>query len=211
MQWLPLALAVLGWHSLLAVLSGAARVQPALRSPAFLIAFALPAAGAAILLRGPDLGTPAGRRLRLWAHLATLAPVIATALRVPPGLPARPAWLALFGAPLAVSLWRSLRGDAITPLAIAAPPPPLAIKLHRWSAAIIVSFAALHFASHLSAAVSLALNTRVVDAARLVYKQPPVEMLLLLALPVQIGTGLWLFRAARDRALDGWDRLQLAS
>jgi len=30
-------------------------------------------------------------------------------------------------------------------------------------------------------------------------------------LPVQIGTGLWLFRAARNRALDRWDRLQLAS
>jgi asparagine N-glycosylation enzyme membrane subunit Stt3 len=125
MRWLRLALAVLGWHSLLAELGAAARAQPALRWPALLLAFALPAAGAAILLRGPDLGTRAGRRLRLWAHLATLAAVIATALRVPQGLPTRPVWLALFGAPLAVSLL-------------------------------------------------LALNTRVVDTARLVYKQPPV-------------------------------------
>jgi succinate dehydrogenase/fumarate reductase cytochrome b subunit len=211
MRWLPLALAVLGWHSLLAELGAAARAEPALRWPALMLAFALPAAGAWILLRGPDLGTRAGRRLRLWAHLATLAPVIATALRVPQVLPTRPVWLALFGPPLAVSLLRGLRGDAITPSAVAAEPPPLALKLHRGSAAVIVSFAALHFASHLSAAFSLALNTRVVDAARLVYKQPPVEALLLLALPVQIGTGLWLFRAGRDRALDRWDRLQLAS
>jgi succinate dehydrogenase/fumarate reductase cytochrome b subunit len=210
MRWLPLALAVLGWHSLLAELGAAARAQPALRWPALLLAFALPAAGATILLRGPDLGTRAGRRLRLWAHLATLAPVIATALRVPQGLPTRPVWLALFGAPLAVSLLRGPRGDAITPSAVAAP-PRLALKLHRGSAAVIVSFAALHFASHLSAAFSLALNTRVVDAARLVYKQPPVEALLLLALPVQVATGLWLFRAARGRAFDRWDRLQLAS
>jgi succinate dehydrogenase/fumarate reductase cytochrome b subunit len=211
MRWLPLAVAVLGWHSLLAELGAAARAQPALRGPALLLAFALPFAGAAILLRGPDLGTRAGRRQRLWAHLATIAPVIATALRVPQVLPTRPVWLALFGAPLAVSLWRSRQGGAITPSAVAAAPPRLALKLHRGSAAVIVSFAALHFASHLSAAYSLALNSRVVDATRLVYKQRPVEALLLLALPVQIGTGLWLFRAARDRALDRWDRLQLAS
>lgn len=211
-RWLPLALAVLGWHSLLAELGAAARAQPALRWPALLLAFALPAAGAVILLRGPDLRTRAGRQLRLWAHLATLAPVIATALRVPQVLPTRPVWLALFGAPLAVSLWRSRRGDALTPSAIApAPPPLLALKLHRWSAMVIVLFAALHFASHLSAAFSLALNSRVVDTARLVYKQPPVEALLLLALPIQIGTGLWLFRVARDRAPSRWDRLQLAS
>jgi hypothetical protein len=59
--------------------------------------------------------------------------------------------------------------------------------------------------------MSLALNTRVVDAVRLVYKQRPIEALLLFALVVQVVTGLWLFRAARDRAVDRWDRLQLAS
>lgn len=84
-RWLPLALAVLGWQPLLAELAAAARAHPALRWPALLLAFALPAAGLAILLRGPDLGTRAGRRLRRWAHLATLAPVLATVLRVPPG------------------------------------------------------------------------------------------------------------------------------
>ncbi len=209
--WLPLALAVLAWQSLLAELAIAARAQPALRWPALLIAFALPAAGASILLRGPDLGTRAGRRLRLWAHLATLAPVVATALRVPQGLPTRPAWLALFGAPLAVSLWRSRRAEPVPPFAVVVAPPPLALALHRGSAVVLLAFAALHFASHLSAAFSLALNTRVVNAARLVYKQPPLEALLLFTLPVQIATGLWLYRAARDRALDRWDRLQLAS
>jgi hypothetical protein len=210
LRWLPLALAVLGWQSLLAALAVAARTQPSLRWPALLIAFALPAAGVIILLAGPDPGTPAGRRLRLWAHLATVAPVIATVLRVPKGLPARAVWQALFGVMLVASLWRALRGEAITPSAVA-PAPALTLKLHRWSGTIIVVFAALHFASHLSASVSLALNTRVVDAVRLVYKQPPVEALLLLALLVQIGTGLWLWRAVRDRPRDRWDRLQLAA
>jgi asparagine N-glycosylation enzyme membrane subunit Stt3 len=141
-RWLPLALAVVGWHSLLAELSAAARVQPALRWPALLLAFALPAAGAVILLRGPDLATHSGRRLRLWAHLATLAPVIATVLRVPQSLPTGPVWLALFGAPLAVSLWRGLReDDAVMPAAVAVPPSSIALKLHRWSAAVTLVIA----------------------------------------------------------------------
>lgn len=205
-----MALAVLAWHSLLASLAAAARAQPALRWPALLIAFALPMAGVAVLLRGPDIGTASGRRLRLWAYLATLAPVIATALRVPQVLPTRPVWLALFGAPFAISLWRDLRGHADISRSAAAV-PPLVLKLHLASAVVILVFAALHLASHLSAAFSLALNTRVVDAVRLVYKQPPVEALLLLALPVQIVTGLCLFRAASNRAVSRWDRLQLAS
>ena len=159
--------------------------------------FALPVAGAAILLRGPDLGTRSGRRLRLWAHLATVAPVVATVLRVPQALPTRPVWLGLVGAPLAVSLLRSLRRDPVPGTPSPTRFPPLALKLHRGSATVIVSFAALHLASHLSAAFSLALNTRVVDAARLVYKQPPLEALLLLAVPVQIATGLLLL-ASRE-------------
>lgn len=210
MRWLSLALGVVGWHSLLAVVVASARAQPALRGAALLLAFALPVAGVVVLLRGPDLRTRSGRRLRMWAHLATLAPVIATVLRVPQGLPVRAVWLALFGTLLALSLLDGLRGDTIT-TSLAGPPPRLAFKVHRSSAAIITGFAALHFASHLSASFSLALNTRVVDAVRLVYKQPPVEALLLLALPVQIATGLWLFRAARDRVLGRWDRLQLLS
>jgi hypothetical protein len=210
MGWLPLALALLGWHFLVFELSATARSFPALRWPALLLAFALPIAGLVILLRGPDPGTWTGRRLQLWAHLATLAPVIATVLRVQQFLPARAVWLLLFGLLLAASLLRSLRGGA-RPRATETAPPPLAYKLHRWSAAIIVAFALLHFASHLSAAFSLGLNTRVVDAVRLIYKQPPIEAMLLLALPVQIVTGLWLFHAAKDRARDRWDRLQLAS
>lgn len=211
MRWLPLALAVLGWHATLDALSAAARVHPALRWPALLLGFALPVAGAAVLLRGPDLATRAGRRLRLWAHLATLAPVVSTVLRVARGLPAREVWLILFGGLLVLSLllgWR--QPDRVSPPGVA-PAPPLVRRLHRASALVIVAFAALHFASHLSASFSLALNTRVVDTVRLVYKQPPLEALLLLALPIQIVTGLWLFRAARDRAADRWDRLQLAA
>src|SRR5687768_2916687 len=114
----------------------AARAQPALRWPALLIAFALPIAGVAILTRRPDPAKLTGRRLRLWACLATLAPVIAIALRVPPGLPTRPVWLALFSAPLAISVWRSLREVPLggPPAVAGAPPPTLALKLHRWSA-----------------------------------------------------------------------------
>ena len=76
---------------------------------------------------------------------------------------------------------------------------------------MIVTFAALHFSGHLSAVVSLALNTRVVNWTRQIYKQPAFEGLLLVALGVQIISGLWLFARAKDRAQDRWDRLQLAS
>lgn len=213
MSWLAFAVALLVWHSLVAEIGALARVQPPLRLLALLAAFALPAAGALLLIRGPELSTRAGRRLGFWAHLATVAPVIATALRVPQGLPTRQAWLASFGAPLAVSLLRSLRERGTPPpITTATAAPPLGVlKLHRLSAAVIVSFATLHFVCHLSAAFSLALNTRVVDWARLVYKQPPLEALLLLALPVQIVTGLWLFASAKERAQDRWNRLQLAA
>ena len=211
LSWLPLALAVLGWQGLLAELGASARAQPALRWPALLIAFALPAVGVALLLRGPDLGTRAGRTLRLWAHLATLAPVLATALRVPRDVPARTTWLVFFGLLLAVSAGRCLRGPTTLALPAVALPPRPVVKIHRVAAALLVAFAGLHFASHVSAVFSLALNARVVDAVRIVYKQPPLEVLLLLALPIQICTGLWLFWARRDRALDRWDRLQLAS
>jgi hypothetical protein len=210
MSWLAFALSLLVWPSLVAEAGALARGLPPLKLLALLLALALPAAGAYLLIQGVDTSTPAGRRLRFWAHLATLAPVVATALRVPQGLPVRETWLGLFGAPLLISLLRSLKGAAGGPFQVA-PPPTGVLWVHRWSAAVIASFAALHFTGHLSAAFSLALNTRVVDATRLVYKQPPVEALLLLALPVQIATGLWLFASAKDRARDRWDRLQLVS
>jgi succinate dehydrogenase/fumarate reductase cytochrome b subunit len=136
--------------------------------------------------------------------------VIATALRVPQGLPVRPVWFALFGGLLALSLLRRRR-ERGTPPAPPTAPPAFALRLHRWSALVLVAFAALHMLSHLSAAHSLALNTRVVDAFRLAYKQPPLEALLLLAVPIQIVTGLLLVRAAKNRPPDGWDRLQRAS
>jgi hypothetical protein len=64
--------AVLAWHSLLAEIGAAARTLPALRWAGLLLAFVLPAAGLSVLLRGPDLRTSAGRRLRLWAHRISL-------------------------------------------------------------------------------------------------------------------------------------------
>jgi hypothetical protein len=213
MGWLGFALPLLAWPSALTALNTLARSQPSFRLLGLLVAFALPGVGALTLIRGLDLTAPEGRRLRAWAHLATVAPVIATALRVPQGLPQREIWLALFGASLAVSLLRSLRErGTVAPTAAPSPSPPTAVlRLHRWSAVVIVAFAALHFAGHLSAAFSLALNTRVVDWTRQVYKRPVLEGLLLFSLPVQIVGGLWLFASAKDRTQDRWDRLQLVS
>ena len=70
MRWLPMALAVLAWQRLLSALGPG--------WPALLTAFALPAAGALwSCSAGRTAGCGCGRTQ------ATLAPVIATALRVP--------------------------------------------------------------------------------------------------------------------------------
>jgi hypothetical protein len=59
--------------------------------------------------------------------------------------------------------------------------------------------------------VGLELNLSVVDGLRSFYKQPPFEGLLLAAVPVQVVTGLMLYRAGRDHASGFFDRLQLVS
>ena len=121
-QWAGFAVALLAWPSVLAAISAGARTQPALRVLGLIVALALPAAGVLALIRGFDVSSAAGRRLRLWAHLATVAPVVATALRVAQGLPQREAWLALFGAPFVISLLRSWRENDAGPTGRRRPP-----------------------------------------------------------------------------------------
>ena len=76
---------------------------------------------------------------------------------------------------------------------------------------MIATFAALHIAGHLTAFVSLEVNLAVVDRLRSFYKQPVFEGLLLAAVPVQVVTGLMLYRAGRNRPSGFFHRLQLAS
>lgn len=69
--------------------------------------------------------------------------------------------------------------------------------LHRTSAILIVVFAFLHIANHLVGLGGVAAHIAFMDTARLVYRNLAVEIVLLLCVAFQVGSGLTL-------ALRGW-------
>jgi hypothetical protein len=74
---------------------------------------------------------------------------------------------------------------------------------HALSATALSAFAFSHIANHLAALGGVAAHTAFLDAARRVYRQPAIELLLLACVAFQIATGLALFlrgRAARSSA-----------
>jgi hypothetical protein len=72
-------------------------------------------------------------------------------------------------------------------------------RVHRSTAIAVTLFAAVHVANHLMALGSVDAHLRFMRAARLVYRQPLVEAVLLLCVAVQAASGLALLRA-------GWKR-----
>ena len=72
-------------------------------------------------------------------------------------------------------------------------------KLHRLSALFIAAFACLHLANHLAGLRGVEAHIEFMRSARLVYRQPIVEFLLLLAIALQICSGLALI-------IRGWKR-----
>ncbi len=64
--------------------------------------------------------------------------------------------------------------------------------LHRTSAMIIAPFVLVHLANHLASLASIGAHLRFMDAARLVYRQPVIEALLLAAVAFQGASGSWL-------------------
>lgn len=69
--------------------------------------------------------------------------------------------------------------------------------LHRTSAILIAVFAFLHIANHLVGLGGVAAHIAFMDTARLVYRNLAVEIVLLLCVAFQVGSGLTL-------ALRGW-------
>lgn len=69
--------------------------------------------------------------------------------------------------------------------------------LHRSSAILIVAFALLHIANHLAGLAGVATHIAFMEAARLVYRNLVVEIVLLLCVAFQVGSGLTL-------VLRGW-------
>jgi hypothetical protein len=83
--------------------------------------------------------------------------------------------------------------------------------LHRRCAVVVVLFVLAHLANHAAALGGVAAHLRFMEGARLVYRQPLVEIALLLCVAFQAGSGLWLAGAAWKRRLGWIARLQAAS
>ena len=84
-------------------------------------------------------------------------------------------------------------------------------KLHRIGAVLVGLFVLAHLANHLAALGGIGAHLRFMEAARLIYRQPLVELALLLAVVAQAGSGLRLL-AAGWRRRTGWlARLQAGS
>ncbi|MDP2368123.1 hypothetical protein [Rhodoferax sp.] len=69
--------------------------------------------------------------------------------------------------------------------------------LHRTSAILIAVFACVHIANHLAGLLGVVTHIAFMEAARLVYRNLAVELVLLLCVAFQVGSGLTL-------ALRGW-------
>lgn len=63
--------------------------------------------------------------------------------------------------------------------------------LHRTSAIVLVAFACIHIANHLSSLWGVPSHIAFMEAARHVYRQFAVETVLLLCVAFQVGSGLW--------------------
>ena len=69
--------------------------------------------------------------------------------------------------------------------------------VHRTSAMVLVAFACLHIANHLASLWGVPAHIAFMRTARLAYRQPAVETLLLACVGFQAGSGAWL-------VLRGW-------
>lgn len=86
-------------------------------------------------------------------------------------------------------------------------------KLHRYNAIILSGFILAHFANHLSGFWGIDTYNAVQSGLRQIYRVPPVEWALLLALSAQIGLGtMLLFDRLRSKGVSGfWGWLQVIS
>ena len=84
-------------------------------------------------------------------------------------------------------------------------------RLHKVSAAIVFAFLCLHFGNHFIGLEGRDAHAQFMDAARLIYRHPIIELVVLLAFMVQMISGIGLARVIwRDRK-DFIHQLQAAS
>ena len=79
-------------------------------------------------------------------------------------------------------------------------------RLHRVAGAVLAVHLVVHVANHLAALAGVDAHVRFMDAARRVYRQPVVEVVLLLCVALQAASGLrmlWVGRQRRRGVLAG--------
>jgi succinate dehydrogenase/fumarate reductase cytochrome b subunit len=82
---------------------------------------------------------------------------------------------------------------------------------HRLTAAVLALFVTAHLVNHLVGLGGIPAHQAFMNAARLVYRSPLVEPLLLTAVLVQIATGIAQVRAGWGKRHRAWARLQTIS
>lgn len=85
-------------------------------------------------------------------------------------------------------------------------------RVHSITGMLILTFVALHLVVHLTALLGIAAHVRFLSVVQVVYRNPVVEPVLLLALALQIGIGI-RFAISRwhSTRADRWARVQLVS
>lgn len=81
-------------------------------------------------------------------------------------------------------------------------------KVHYWSGMLITIFVGFHLLNHLLSVFGATAHIEWMNRFRVVYRYPLVEILLLLAVLVQVISGLSLFRKTKNTATNFWERLQ---
>jgi hypothetical protein len=72
-------------------------------------------------------------------------------------------------------------------------------RLHRAAGAVLAVFVAVHIANHLAALAGVDAHVHFMERARLVYRQPVVEAVLLLCAALQAASGLAMLWTGRHR------------
>lgn len=84
-------------------------------------------------------------------------------------------------------------------------------KLHYFSGMVMAIFIGMHLANHLAALASPETHIRWMESLRQIYRNPVGETMLLLAVGIQIFTGLKLWRKLRKHSPSGFQKLQIYS
>jgi hypothetical protein len=72
-------------------------------------------------------------------------------------------------------------------------------RLHRAAGAVLAVFVTVHIANHLAALAGVDAHVRFMERARLVYRQPVVEVVLLLCAALQVASGVSMLWTGRHR------------